>query len=97
MFVVNFRNTLSNPEVINYINTHMLFWACSVKTPEGYRVSQSLRESHYPFLAVIVLKEHRMTIVGRVEGLNEPQVLLQHLRTINTDNEICLIQARADR
>lgn len=75
----------------------MLFWACSIKSPEGYRVSQSLRESHYPFLAVIVLKEHKMTIVGRVEGLNEPQVLLQHLRTIINDNEICLIQTRADR
>lgn len=75
----------------------MLFWACSVKTPEGYRVSQSLRESHYPFLAVIVLKEHKMCIVGRVEGLNQPDMLLQHLRTIINDNEICLIQARAER
>ena len=59
------RETLSNPEVIQFINDNCLFWACSVDTPEGYRVSQSLRESTYPFIGVIVQREYRMTVVGR--------------------------------
>lgn len=91
------RNTLSNQQVITFINTNMLFWACSVKAAEGYRVSQSLRESHYPFLAVIVLKENRMTIVGRLEGFNNPEMLIARLQTIIRENEMCLVQARADR
>lgn len=47
------------------IRENMLFWACSVSLPEGYRASQALRENTYPFLALIVLKNNRMTIVAR--------------------------------
>jgi FAS-associated factor 2 len=62
---VFYRYTLPHPEVISYINSNMLFWACSVTTSEGYRVSQALRENGYPFLAVIVLHDGRMSVVGR--------------------------------
>lgn len=91
------RLTLPDPEVINYINTNMLFWACSVTTSEGYRVSQALRENGYPFLAVIVLHDGRMTVVGRLEGPVEPRELIARLRTIVSDNEVALIAARAER
>ncbi|KAK2118306.1 FAS-associated factor 2 [Saguinus oedipus] len=50
-------NTLCAPEVISLINTRMLFWACSTNKPEGYRVSQALRENIYPFLAKLMLKD----------------------------------------
>jgi hypothetical protein len=43
-------------------------WACSVNSLEGYRVSQALRENTYPFLAIIVQREFRMTVVGRYTG-----------------------------
>lgn len=59
------RNTLCDPEVIRYINTHTLFWACNVKSGEGYKVAEALKSGSYPFLALIVLKDNRMTIVGR--------------------------------
>ncbi|KAJ9584534.1 hypothetical protein L9F63_021144 [Diploptera punctata] len=91
------RFTLPDPEVISYINTNMLFWACSVTTSEGYRVSQALRENGYPFLAVIVLHDSRMTVVGRLEGPVEPRELIVRLRTIVSDNEVALIAARAER
>lgn len=42
----------------------MLFWACSVNTGEGYKVSQTLKESNYP-VTVIVLREGMMTVVAR--------------------------------
>ncbi|XP_063244113.1 FAS-associated factor 2 [Bacillus rossius redtenbacheri] len=91
------RVTLTSTDVIEYINTNMLFWACSVTTPEGYRVSQALRENAYPFLAVIVLRDNRMTVVGRLEGSLEPRGLLDHLQRIVADNEASLVAARADR
>ena len=31
-------------------------------------VSQALRENAYPFLAVIVLRDNRMSVVARIEG-----------------------------
>ena len=59
------EETLSDRRVIELVNDNCLFWGCGVDSAEGYRVSQSLRENTYPFLAVIVQREYRMTVVGR--------------------------------
>nr|CAG4641939.1 EOG090X0B12 [Eurycercus lamellatus] len=91
------RRTLSDPQVIQYINENCLMWACNVDTSEGYRVSQSLRENTYPFIAVVVQRDFRMTVVGRIEGFAEPELLIQRIRHIVSDNEAFLVVARADR
>uniref|UniRef100_A0A1B6C6X3 UBX domain-containing protein n=1 Tax=Clastoptera arizonana TaxID=38151 RepID=A0A1B6C6X3_9HEMI len=91
------RTILGNPAVIDYINTNMLFWACSISSGEGFRVSQALRESSYPFLGLIVLKESRMTIVFRQEGPVEPAQLIRRLQSVIEKNEASIIAARADR
>jgi hypothetical protein len=31
------RNTLAIADVINFVNTSMLFWACDTNSAEGYR------------------------------------------------------------
>ncbi|KAE8748558.1 hypothetical protein FOCC_FOCC004734 [Frankliniella occidentalis] len=91
------RQVLKDESVIQYINTHMLFWGCNVNSTEGYKVSQHLRENAYPFLAVLAMRESRMTVVGRMEGPMNFQTLLQRLQTIVADNENCLVAARNDR
>ncbi|XP_014666566.1 PREDICTED: FAS-associated factor 2-like [Priapulus caudatus] len=91
------RETLCNTEVVEFMNTRMLFWACSVSTPEGYRVSQALRESTYPFLALIVLRDTRMTVVARIEGPVGNGFLMERLSQVIADNEGALVVARADR
>ncbi|XP_060579347.1 FAS-associated factor 2-like isoform X2 [Ruditapes philippinarum] len=91
------RNTLGNEDVVNFINTSMLFWACDTNSPEGYRVSQALRENTYPFLALIVLRQNKMTVVARIEGPIEGEELIHRLRAIMGENEASLVAARADR
>ncbi|KAF6019851.1 Faf [Bugula neritina] len=91
------RDTLSSPNVIQYINEHTIFWSCNINSGEGYRVSQALREHSYPFLAVIVLKENRMTVVARIEGSLSAGELLGALQGIKEDNEMYLIAERAER
>ncbi|XP_046749059.1 FAS-associated factor 2 [Diprion similis] len=91
------RRTLGDPEVVRFINTRTLFWACNVQSGEGYKVSEALRSGTYPFLALIVLRDNRMTIVGRMEGSPTPSELIPRLQTIMENNEIGLIQARQDR
>lgn len=83
--------------MITYINTYFFFWACSVKSGEGYKVSQIYKPSHYPYMAVVVLKENRMTIVSRMEGYCDANELIQRLGVINAEYEINLVQARALR
>ncbi|GIY86534.1 FAS-associated factor 2 [Caerostris extrusa] len=91
------RAVLRNTEVVNFINSSFLFWGCSVNSPEGYRVSQALHENTYPFLAVIVLRDNQMTVVARLEGPTDPEVLIRRLRLIMNDNEASLIAARLER
>ena len=64
---------------------------------EGYRVSQALRENVYPFLAVIVLKDNKMTLVGRLEGPQEVESLITQMRNIIRESEDYLVVARSDR
>ncbi|XP_031849459.1 fas-associated factor 2 [Nomia melanderi] len=91
------RNTLNNPEVVRFINIRTLFWACNVQSGEGYKVAEALRSGSYPFLAIIVLKDNRMTMVGRMEGTPFPSDVISHLQAIIDHNEINLIQARQER
>ncbi|XP_028166777.1 FAS-associated factor 2 [Ostrinia nubilalis] len=91
------RTTLADPEVIQYINTHALFWGCSVETAEGWRVAQSVGGRRYPLLCVVCVREHRMTVVARSEGACSAAALLQRLRRVVADNEPHLAAARADR
>ncbi|XP_038189093.1 FAS-associated factor 2 isoform X3 [Arvicola amphibius] len=91
------RNTLCAPEVVSLINSRMLFWACSTNKPEGYRVSQALRENTYPFLAMIMLKDRRMTVVGRLEGLIQPDDLINQLTFIMDANQTYLVSERLER
>ncbi|XP_053610256.1 FAS-associated factor 2 [Plodia interpunctella] len=91
------RTTLADPEVIQYINTHALFWGCSIDTAEGWRVAQSVGGRRYPLLCVVCVREHRMTVVARSEGSCSALQLLQRLRRVVSDNEAHLAAARAAR
>ncbi|OXA42616.1 FAS-associated factor 2 [Folsomia candida] len=91
------RNVMPNRDFNDFVRENMLFWACSVSKPEGYRTSQALRENTYPFLALIVLKNNRMTIVKRIEGETDPSVVLPRLHQGVADNEAFLVAARQDR
>lgn len=91
-------STLTSPALVDFVaGNNVLFWGCSVNTPEGYRVSQALRESTYPFLAVIVLRQNRMMVVGRVEGSVATGPLVERLEALISDNEAFIVAARHER
>ncbi len=90
--------TLASPALRDFlINMNVIVWACSVDTPEGYRVSQALRESSYPFLALIVLRQSKMMVVGRVEGFVPAEPLVERLEMVIRDNEAYIVAASAER
>ncbi|XP_025090464.1 FAS-associated factor 2-like isoform X2 [Pomacea canaliculata] len=91
------QNTLADPQVCTFLNTRTILWACNTGSPEGYRVSQALKENTYPFLAVIVLRENRMTVVAKIEGPIGAEELMNRLEGVMRENEVSLIAARAER
>lgn len=60
-------------------------------------MSQALRENTYPFLAVIMLKDRRMTVVGRLEGLIQADDLINQLMFIMDANQTYLVSERLER
>lgn len=95
---VNFcRNTLSDPEVIEYISSNMLFWGCDVSTPEGYRVSQTINTRSNPAVIIIGVREHKMVIMGRMEGFCSSAEFLRRLQSVVNDNKIWVNQERQER
>lgn len=91
------RGTLCDNRLVEYVSQNMLFWGCSVRRQEGHRVSQALRENSYPFIAVIVLRQNRMVVVGRIEGNIGPDALVERLVTTVGEYEAFIVAARAER
>lgn len=91
------RNTLADADVIEYINTNMLFWACDISTPEGYRVSHSINTRLYPAIIIVGVREHKMVIMGRMEGFCAAAEFLRRLQSVVDDNKIWLTQERQER
>uniref|UniRef100_A0A8C7J5G8 Fas associated factor family member 2 n=1 Tax=Oncorhynchus kisutch TaxID=8019 RepID=A0A8C7J5G8_ONCKI len=60
-------------------------------------LSQALRENTYPFLAIIMLKDRKMTVVGRLEGLIQSEDLLNQLTFIMEANQTYLMSERLER
>jgi FAS-associated factor 2 len=83
---------------VTFLETNnVLMWGCSVESGEGYRVSQAMRESTYPFLALVVLRQSKMMIVGRFEGYVSATDLVQKLTIVIRDNEAYIVASRAER
>jgi len=95
------RETLVDAAVIDLVNSRSLFWICGVETAEGYRVSRALQRrtatAVYPFVAMIVLRENRMSVVARFEGLIESARFVSSVTRVINDNETSLEVARADK
>ena len=87
---------LVNPDVYEFISNNALFWACSVESPEGYRVSKIFRSRYEPFVAVVCLRDNRLTVVGRIEGAQSGEAFLQRIRRIINDNTSYVRAARSE-
>ena len=91
------QQTLTSPDVVNYINKNFIFWACSVKKNEGYTTFKSLKGNIYPLTAITVLKNNKMYLQSYIEGYLEPQPFVHKLRRVVENYKAILIKARQER
>ncbi|XP_054158133.1 FAS-associated factor 2-like [Oppia nitens] len=92
------RSVLISDRFVDFVSEQsLLFWCSSVAYNDGFSVSQQLRESTYPFLALICLKQNRMVVVRKFEGRIHLDTLLAQLKSTIEDNETNLIAARLER
>ncbi|CAL8103552.1 unnamed protein product [Calicophoron daubneyi] len=106
------RITLRNDHVLRFLSNseQIIFWGCNIESPEGYRVSRTLREHTYPFVGVIGLASMsisdngvyagsslRMALLGRIEGAVKPAELIHQLTGILDEHQGATLTARMDR
>ena len=75
----------------------MSFISNSFLLPSNLTVSLALRESTYPFLALIVLRDNKMTVVQRIAGPVQPQDLVDRLTRVMSETEAYLVAMRHER
>jgi FAS-associated factor 2 len=90
-------DTMTNPDLVEFLNNSVLFWSCSKNLPEGYKVFNALKAKRCPFLGVIVYKNSRMTLVSKIEGPISPAELMLQLSGLIAEHEHDLIAARHDK
>lgn len=92
------RTILTNQQFIDFLTQNQLiFWSSSVEYSEGHRVSVQLRESTYPYLALIGLKQNRMVVIKKFEGKTTIESLLTQLKLSIDSTADSLRLAREER
>ncbi|XP_065844048.1 FAS-associated factor 2-like [Oscarella lobularis] len=92
------RDVVCSSGFVEYVErNNVIMWACDVNSHEGFRASQVMRESAYPYLAVICINDSQMAIVGRIEGYIGCDELLARLVEILENNEPSLVVAREEK
>jgi len=91
------RNILCTTLVSDFFNEHFICWAGSVNASEGFRLSNVLGATSFPFLAVLSNNNiGGMTILDRIEGVIEPEDLISRLTTVLENHGAALTAARIE-
>lgn len=89
---------LSSPEFAALVEAEdLLLWGADVQSGEGHRVSSAMRETAYPFLALVCLREGRMAMVLRHQGSASLAHIARLLQAALGDNRQFMETARAQR
>ncbi len=89
------QQVLCNPEIAEHCDRTALTWAGQVWDSEAYFLSQQLRVSTYPFMAILMPKSETVVeIADRVQGKIGASSLLARLRNVMRTFEGHLNQVR---
>ena len=92
-----FSETMTNPDLIEYLRNSVIFWGCSKNLPEGLKVYNALKVKRCPFLGVIVHKNSRMTLISKIEGPVTAAELMLQLSGLIAEHEQDLVVARFEK
>jgi len=87
--------TLCTEVISEFLNENFLCWAANINNPEGYKTSNLLGASSYPFIAVVTHNTiGGMTIMDRIEGNIQAEPLMLRLSIVLENHGPALLQAR---
>lgn len=91
------EGTLCNEILVAFLNENFVCWGGSVKASEGFKMSNSLKASRYPFCAVVMAATNqRIALLQQVEGPRSPEELLTTLQRVLEESAPVLVSARVE-
>jgi FAS-associated factor 2 len=79
-----------------YVDENFLFYAADISNKDGYTLSNQLRATTYPFLAVGLVTQGKFAPIAKIEGVTDMNALIAQLVGLHEDAEPQLIASRIE-
>ncbi|KAL2233338.1 plant UBX domain-containing protein 10 [Sesamum indicum] len=91
------EGTLCNEMLAAFLNENFVAWGGSVKASEGFKMSNSLKASRFPFCAVVMAATNqRMALLQQAEGPKSLEEMLTLLQKVLEESAPVLVSARIE-
>lgn len=91
------EGTLCSEVLTAFINENFVSWGGSIRAPEGFKMSNSLKASRFPFCAVVMAATNqRIALLQQVEGPKSIEEMLTILQRVLEESAPVLVSARFD-
>ncbi|XP_078154335.1 UBX domain-containing protein [Carex rostrata] len=91
------ENCLCAAPVAAFINENFVAWGGSIRRTEGFKMSNSLNASRFPFCAAVMAStQQRIVLLQQVEGPKSPEEMLSILQRVVEECAPTLVSARIE-
>ncbi|KAL5726845.1 Plant UBX domain-containing protein 10 [Ranunculus cassubicifolius] len=91
------EGSLCNEGLAGFINENFVSWGGSIRASEGFKMSNSLKASRYPFCAVVMAATNqRIALLQQIEGPKSPEQMLTILQRVVEESAPTLVTARLE-
>ncbi|MBA0850583.1 hypothetical protein Goshw_002097 [Gossypium schwendimanii] len=91
------ERTLCSQALAAFVNENFVAWGGSIRASEGFKMSNSLKASRFPFCAVVMpATNQRIALLQQVEGPKSPEEMLTILQRVLEESAPVLVAARLD-
>ncbi|OAY75523.1 Plant UBX domain-containing protein 10 [Ananas comosus] len=89
--------SLCSPVVAAFVNENFVAWGGSIRRTEGFKMSNSLKASRFPFCAVVMASTNqRIALLQQIEGPKSPEEMLTIVQRVVEEHSPSLIAARLE-
>ncbi|XP_071737449.1 plant UBX domain-containing protein 10-like [Rutidosis leptorrhynchoides] len=91
------EESLCNEVLSAFVNENFVAWGGSIRDSEGFKMSNSLKASRFPFCAVVMAATNqRIALLQQVEGPKSPEEMLTVLQRVLEESSPVLVSARLE-
>ncbi|PSS04267.1 Plant UBX domain-containing protein [Actinidia chinensis var. chinensis] len=91
------ERTLCSEVLVAFVNENFVAWGASIRASEGFKMSNSLKASRFPFCAVVMaVTNQRIALLQQVEGPKSPEEMLAILQRVLEESSPVLVSARLE-